>query len=330
MNEDSLLRRIESFRGKKVLIVGDIMLDEYIWGKVNRISPEAPVPVVKVGRESRAAGGAGNVARNVALLGMEAHVAGIIGRDYHGRILKKLFGKIGVMCEGVCDSKGISTVVKTRIVAHSQHMVRIDRENQMIIPDEGKKELRDRVVGLVSLSDFIIVSDYNKGTVCREVYQPLIEEAAKRGKMVIVDPKKRDVKFYRGCTVITPNKKETEEFSGIEVSSEEEILRAGRKILSRTGAKGVLITRGEEGMTLVIKGAKKAISVPAIAKEVYDVTGAGDTVISTFSASLAGGGSYEEAAILSNIAAAAVVEEVGTSPITRKKLESAVRRYRSS
>ncbi len=330
MRENSLVRRIEAFQGKKALIVGDIMLDEYIWGKVNRISPEAPVPVVKVGSESRAVGGAGNVAQNVKLLGMEAHVAGIIGGDHHGRVLKKLLGKIGIKCEGVCEWKGLHTVVKTRIVAHSQHMVRIDRENQVMIPDEGKRELRDRVVALVSRADFIIVSDYNKGTVCGEVYEALVAEAAKQGKMVIVDPKKRDVKFYKGCTVITPNKKEAEEFSGLDVSTEEDLLRAGRKILSRTGAKGVLITRGEEGMTLVKKGAKKAVSVPAIAKEVYDVTGAGDTVISTFSASLAAGGSYEEAALLSNIAAAAVVEEVGTSPITRKKLESAVKRYRFS
>ncbi len=327
MDEEKMIRRIESFREKKALVVGDVMLDEYIWGKVNRISPEAPVPVVRVGEESRTVGGAGNVALNLSLLGMEVHLAGVIGNDYHGRNLLRIMKKKGINCDGICEWSGLKTIVKTRIVAHGQHMVRIDRENSSVIPTDALREMRDKILHLVNKVDFIIVSDYNKGTIAEETYRPLVDTARKQGKMVLVDPKKRDVGFYKGCHAIKPNRKEVGEFSGVEVLSEGDLFDAGRRVLNKTKADAVLITRGEEGMSLLRRRKKIIFNVPAFAKEVYDVTGAGDTVISTFSASLATGGNYEESAILSNIAAAVVVEEVGTSPITKEKLIVAVNRY---
>lgn len=327
MDRDKLLEHIRQFQGKRALILGDIMLDEYVWGVVERISPEAPVPVVKVERETRTVGGAGNVALNIRMLGMDAVLAGAVGEDYYGRAIMNILKKNGIDGDGVCIVKDLKTIVKTRIIAHSQQMVRMDRENAFVMPDHVRKKLGAKLAKIVPEVDFVIVSDYNKGTVCEDVFSVLIQASQLNKKIVVVDPKKRDISFYRGCTVIKPNRKEAELFSGIEILSEEDLVKAGKKILGKTAASAVLISRGEEGMTLIRKRAKGPLNIPAIAKEVYDVTGAGDTVISTFSAALAVGGGYEESALISNIAAAVVVGEIGTSPITKDKLIRAIKRY---
>jgi rfaE bifunctional protein kinase chain/domain len=327
MDKNKLYEYIGQFQGKRALILGDIMLDEYVWGVVDRISPEAPVPVVKIEGETRTVGGAGNVALNVKMLGMEAVLAGTVGEDYHGRVIKKILKKNGIDHAGICFVKDLKTVVKTRIIAHSQQMVRMDRENSFNVAEGVKKELIRKLERIIPEVDFVIVSDYNKGAVSLEVFRALIERAKEKGKDVVVDPKKRNIAFYKGCTAIKPNRKEAELYSGIEVLSEEDLVRAGKKIMSKTAASAVLISRGAEGMTLIRRRGKEPLNIPAIAKQVYDVTGAGDTVISAFSAVLSGGAGYEESALISNIAAAVVVGEVGTSPITREKLMKAIKRF---
>ncbi|NIO17351.1 MAG: D-glycero-beta-D-manno-heptose-7-phosphate kinase [Deltaproteobacteria bacterium] len=327
MDKGKLYEYVERFQGKKALILGDIMLDEYVWGLVDRISPEAPVPVVKIERETRTAGGAGNVALNVKMLGMEAVLAGTVGEDYHGGVIKKILKKNGIDQTAICSVKNLRTVVKTRVVAHSQQMVRMDRENSFDLPGGVKKELIRKLEKCIPEVDFVIVSDYNKGAVSEEVFGALIERSREKGKNVVVDPKKRNVAFYRGCTVIKPNRKEAEFFAGIDVLNEADLIRAGKRIMSKTAASAVLISRGAEGMTLIQKRGKKPLYIPAIAREVYDVTGAGDTVVSVFSAILSAGGGYEDSALVANIAAAVVVGEVGTSPITREKLIKAIKRY---
>lgn len=329
MDAHKLHEFIDKMQGKRALVLGDIMLDEYIWGAVDRISPEAPVPVVNVRKETRTVGGAGNVALNVKMLGMKAVLSGIVGEDYHGGVITRILKEKGIDSSGICRMKDSKTVVKTRIIAHSQQMVRIDRENSFHITDAVRNDLVRKIREIVPAVDFVIVSDYNKGTVDEGVYRALVMISKESGKSIIVDPKKKNVGFYRGCSVIKPNQKEAELFSGIDIQSEDDIVKAGRKIMGKTAASAVLISRGEQGMTLIRRRKKDPFNIPAIAKEVYDVTGAGDTVISTFSAVLSAGGGYEVSALLSNIAAAVVVGEVGTSPITRDKLIRAVKRYQT-
>ncbi|RMG57327.1 MAG: D-glycero-beta-D-manno-heptose-7-phosphate kinase [Deltaproteobacteria bacterium] len=318
---------VDGFQGKKCVVVGDVMLDEYIWGEVDRISPEAPVPVVRVRRETRAVGGAGNVALNTHYLGLETLLVGVVGADYFGKVVTSLMKKNGLAPDGIVSGDGHRTIVKTRIIAHSQQVVRIDREDKDTIPSSAYSLLVDKVREHSRDAGFIIVSDYNKGTLTKEVYSAVVEIARERGIPLFVDPKRRDVAFYKGCTLIKPNKKEAELFSGIEIENDEDLLKAGRLIMRRTRARAVLVTRGPEGMTLLEKGKKEAVSIPALTKEVYDVTGAGDTVISTVAASFAAGADLREASLLSNIAASVVVSEVGTSPITVEKLVRAIRRF---
>ncbi len=326
MKSDQYIEVIERFQGKKGLVVGDVMLDEYIWGSVERISPEAPVPVVHVRRESRTIGGAGNVALNVKGLGLQAILVGIVGNDYFGKVVTKVLRENKMPLEGLVYGDGHRTTVKTRIIAHSQQVVRIDREEKDSITGKVYRELMKKINSFSKDVDFIIVSDYNKGAVTEDVYASVIESARKNGIPVLVDPKKKDVSFYRGCYLIKPNMKEAELFSGMEIDGESDLIGAGRKILRRSRSKAVLITRGPEGMTLITRGFDEPLNIPAFTKEVYDVTGAGDTVISTVAAGLAGGADLESACVLSNIAAGVVVGEVGTSPITSEKLRRAVRR----
>lgn len=327
MEGDKLLACIDQFQGKSGLVIGDIMLDEYVWGAVDRISPEAPVPVVKVVKETRTVGGAGNVALNVKMLGMSAILAGAVGEDYHGRLILKILKKHGIDYGGICVSEKLKTVVKTRIIAHSQQIVRMDRENSTEVPLHVRDVLGEKLREIIPQVDFVIVSDYDKGTVSAPLFETLIEASRENNKAVVVDPKKRNIGFYRGCTVIKPNRKEAELFSGIDILSDDDLVRAGKKIMSKTAASAVLISRGPEGMTLIKRRGKSPLNIPAIAKEVYDVTGAGDTVVSAFSAAFSAGGGFEGSATLANIAAAVVVGEIGTSPITKEKLINAVKRY---
>ncbi len=319
-------RRVATFPACRILVVGDIMLDEYVFGTVGRISPEAPVPVVAVTRDARVPGGAANVALNLAGLKASVEMAGLVGNDPAGRYVTRVLRGRGIGVSAIVQDPDRPTTVKTRVIAHSQQVVRVDREKKAPPSRRTHEALIRRILSLLGDVRGVVFSDYRKGTLSAELVREVTGAARGKGLFVAVDPKQTDFAWYRGCTLITPNKKEAEAaLGGRELRSDLEVWEGGKELLRRAGADAVLITRGEEGMTLVERGRKECFHIPALARQVFDVTGAGDTVIGTVAACLAAGSSMREAAMLANIAASVVVGEVGTSPITAEKLLSAVR-----
>jgi rfaE bifunctional protein kinase chain/domain len=310
-------RIIGEFRDKSILVIGDLILDHYIWGRVSRISPEAPVPVVEVTRESFMLGGAANVAHNIVSLGGKASVVGIIGKDMAGEAVVNMLGQHGVNCNGVFVSNR-PTTVKTRVIAHNQQVVRFDREDSQYV---GGKVLTGVVKYLRSICtshDAVIISDYKKGMITAELIRSILlaSKTAKRGKgngglFVAVDPKVGHFPFYRGVSLITPNLIEASSGSNIEIKDTRTLLKAGKALMKNLRCRAVLITRGEQGMSLFEKDGVSHI--PTVAKHVYDVTGAGDTVISAFTLAHVSGASMEQAAVIANHAAGVVVAEVGTA-----------------
>lgn len=323
---EGALRHIGAFPSCRLLVVGDVMLDEYIWGSVGRISPEAPVPVVAVRRHTRTPGGAANVALNVAGLGAKVHLAGLVGTDAAGRDVVSLLRRSRIGASAVVADRGRSTTVKTRVIAHNQHVVRVDREENGPPGAKARDALRERVLALVEEVDGIVLSDYRKGVLSPGLAAAVIAAARRRGIFVAVDPKRSDFSFYRGCTLITPNRAEAETaLGGRELSSEIAIWEGGKVLLRKSGAQAILITRGEEGMSLVERGRRALFHIPARTRQAFDVTGAGDTVIGTIAVGLGAGASLRDAAFLANAAAGVVVGEVGTVPITAAKLVTALR-----
>ncbi len=330
MNDGSFTARafgyLERFPSLKILVVGDIMLDEYIWGSVGRISPEAPVPVVAVTKDTRAPGGAANVAFNIAGLKANVQIAGLIGADAAGRDVVRLLVRARIGTAGLVADTRRPTTVKTRVIAHSQQVVRVDREMKEPPDRRTQDAFRRRVLSVVRDVDGVVLSDYRKGALFQELVEDVVSSANRRGIFVVADPKRSDFTFYRGCTLITPNKAETEAaLGGRELSGERDIWEGGRALLRRSRAKAILITRGEAGMSLVERGKPTFFHIPAVARQVFDVTGAGDTVIGTVAAGMGAGAPLRDAALLANIAAGVVVGEVGTSPITYEKLSRALR-----
>lgn len=316
---------IGRFPSTRILVVGDLMLDEYVWGTVRRISPEAPVPVVAVTRETKSPGGAANVALNIAGLGAQVDVAGIVGEDAPGREIARILKKERVGMVGLVRDGRRPTTVKTRVIAHSQQVVRVDREEPASPGDRPRKALRAAVLGRMNGCAGVVLSDYRKGALCRELVEEIVSRAHDRGIFVTVDPKQTDFTYYRGCTLITPNRSEAEAaLGGKELKGDLEIGEGGKTLLRRCGAQAVLITRGEEGMTLVERRSRAVFHIPAIARQVYDVTGAGDTVIGTLAAAIGAGATMREAALMANVAAGVVVGEVGTARITAEKLQRAL------
>lgn len=317
---------IDRFPSCRILVVGDIMLDEYVWGSVRRISPEAPVPVVAVSRETKSVGGAANVALNLAGLRARVEVVGLVGNDPPGREVDRLLRKNRIGQSGLVHDGKRSTTVKTRVIAHNQQVVRVDREGNGSPSDGARNALHAAVRKAVRGCDGIVLSDYRKGTLSRELVEEVVEAARRRKIFVAVDPKQADFSYYRGCTVITPNRSEAEAaLGGKELPGDLELGEGGKALLRRCGAKAVLITRGEQGMTLVERGTRTVFHIPANARQVYDVTGAGDTVIGTLAAGVGAGASIRDAALLANVAAGVVVGEVGTVQITAEKLVRALR-----
>jgi D-beta-D-heptose 7-phosphate kinase/D-beta-D-heptose 1-phosphate adenosyltransferase len=316
---------IGRFPAVRILVVGDIILDEYVWGSVGRISPEAPVPVVAVTRDTQALGGAGNVAVNVSGLGAAVSLAGIVGADASGRELLRLLRRRRIGASAVVTDRNRPTTTKTRVIAHHQQVVRVDRERKD--PPDGRirDALRKTVRSAIPEVDGVVLSDYRKGALSRELVEDVVSLAGRNGAFVVVDPKRSDFSFYRGCTVITPNKSEAEAaLGGRELSGDLEILSGGKALLRKCGARAILITRGEEGMSLVERGGKAFFHIPAQARQVFDVTGAGDTVIGTLAVGMGAGAPLRDAALLANLAAGVVVGEVGTVPITIEKLAYAL------
>jgi D-beta-D-heptose 7-phosphate kinase/D-beta-D-heptose 1-phosphate adenosyltransferase len=319
ITKERLLQLINRFPLAHLLVVGDIMVDRYLWGKVSRISPEAPVPVVDVASESLRLGGAANVVHNIVALGGKASLYGVIGRDEMGRKVLQDLREKGVSTEGVVVVEGRPTTLKTRVIAHSQQVVRIDQEARVETDDGTTALLLDQIRKHLTALGGIVVSDYCKGVVGASLLRSLFAMSREHEIPVSVDPKVRHFSLYKGATFITPNLEEAAQGSGIHIDGEESLLRAGDAILKQLGCKAVLITRGEQGMSLFRQDGG-VTHIPTVAKEVYDVTGAGDTVIGVFTLALAAGATFEEAASLSNFAAGVVVGEVGTVPVTREQL----------
>jgi D-beta-D-heptose 7-phosphate kinase/D-beta-D-heptose 1-phosphate adenosyltransferase len=311
-------------RDRRVLVLGDVMLDEFVWGRVSRISPEAPVPVVEVTAKSDHVGGAGNVAVNVRSLGGEAVLASVVGRDAAGARVREALASAGVAARLVDAGATRRTTLKTRIVAHGQQVVRADLEDTSDLPRELERALALAVRRELSGVSALVVSDYQKGVVTAGLLRRVLPLARRRGVPVLVDPKPRHFRFYRGAQVVTPNQLEAEQVTGLRLTGPAELAAAGRRILSLLGCRAVLVTRGEHGMSLFERG-RAPLHVPAAAREVFDVTGAGDSVIAALALALAAGATLPEAAALANGAAGVVVGKLGTAQATPSELLQAVR-----
>jgi D-beta-D-heptose 7-phosphate kinase/D-beta-D-heptose 1-phosphate adenosyltransferase len=311
---EALLNRI---RGCPVAVLGDLMLDEYLFGEVNRISPEAPVPVVRVQREKAVLGGGANVAANLKALGAEPLLIGTLQRDAAGERLTALLQRLGIGIQQLVFDSGRPTIIKTRVIGHQQQMLRIDREDAG--PPEAKvlDELRNRLAAVLPAAKALIVSDYAKGIVSAAVMEVVREQCAFHGLPWVVDPKPAHKAFYRGATLMTPNTKETGELAGGPAKTDAEVAEAGRKLMAELGLQGLLVTRSEKGMALFDADTQHAAPwmIPTEAREVFDVSGAGDTVIAAFSAAIGSGADWRDAAMLANAAAGVVVGKMGTATV---------------
>ncbi len=318
-----LLPYLDEFPKAKLLVLGDIMQDVFIWGKVRRISPEAPVPVVHVERETVMLGGAANVVHNLVSLGARVALAGVIGPDQSGRRLVSELKRLGVDCSAVVKEAHRPTSVKTRVIAHSQQVVRFDKEVKDPISRASEKKVIARLDRLIRNSHVVVISDYAKGFIGSNLARQVISMARKSGRPVLVDPKLANLPSFRRAAVITPNHFEAAEATGLEAETDAEVERAGRRLLKQLDCQAVLITRGESGMTFVER--KNPVRhIPAEAREVFDVTGAGDTVISALAIGVASGMSCYHAACLANIAAGIGVGKLGTSVVSRAELKAAL------
>jgi D-beta-D-heptose 7-phosphate kinase/D-beta-D-heptose 1-phosphate adenosyltransferase len=316
--ESRLADLLFSLGGVRIAVIGDLILDEFIWGKVDRISPEAPVPVVEVTRESVRLGGAANVALNLLALGAEPRLVGVIGGDAAGDRFLEVLRNSGIDSSGVIVDSKRHTTIKTRIIAHHQQVCRADRENKAQLTETTRNQVADASIELLNKSDAVVISDYAKGVLDEETTPALIRECGRLQKFTAVDPKLNSLALYRGASVVTPNKREAERASSIAIVDQESLVRAGRRIIQLSGAENLLITKGEEGMTL-FEGSEST-EISTVAKEVYDVTGAGDTVIAALTLAVAGGATLYEAAILANHAAGVVVGKLGTASVGRQEL----------
>jgi len=316
---------IENFSRASVLVVGDIMIDHFIWGKVARISPEAPVPVVDVQTEDLLLGGCANVINNIHAIGGKARGAAVVGADEMGDRLFKEFQKRRIDTGGIVVEKNRPTTLKTRIVAHGQQVVRFDRESRAPVQTGSIDKIISYVEKVRDDVGAIVISDYNKGVVTKSLLDGIRKVVAGRKHIVCVDPKSDDFSIYEGFDIITPNHHEAGRAVGMEIRNEDDLRNAGAKLLERYNFKAVLITRGEEGISLFEKSSR-VIHTPflAEAKEVFDVTGAGDTVIGVFALSMAAGADFKEAAVLANHAAGIVVGKVGTAVVSREELKKSL------
>jgi len=315
---------ISKFKECKILVVGDLMIDRYLWGTVDRISPEAPVQIVLVKDESVTLGGAGNVVNNLICLGARVWVAGVTGNDDNGELLFQKFNELGVDSQGLVREEKRQTTVKTRVIAANQHVVRIDRESREKIKPLTENCIKNFLKEKIPDVDLVIVSDYGKGLVTESLMAEIVQIVKKYDKRVIVDPKGLDFSKYSGASLITPNKKEASHVSGIEILDDLTLSSAGLHILEKTAMESLLITCGKDGMVL-FEREKKPYKISAMARQVFDVSGAGDTVIAVLGLAIALGISLKSSAAIANTAAGLVVGKVGTATISQKELADALR-----
>lgn len=305
--------------GRRVLVVGDVMLDRYWWGSATRISPEAPVPVVALERETAVLGGAANVAANVLGLGAIPILVGVIGNDAEGELFRNRLEASGMSSDGMSVDASRPTTVKTRILAHNHQVSRVDREARNPLDEAIGEQLLESVCGNLESCDAVVLSDYAKGALTDIVLAKTIETANAAGKPVLVDPKGREFSKYRGAYLLTPNHKEAMDATSISDGSMEALSRACRGLIAALDLKALLVTRGENGM-LLLRAGENDFSLGSSARDVYDVTGAGDTVIASLGCAIAGGIELTDAIRFANHAAGIVIEHLGTTAITRELL----------
>jgi D-glycero-beta-D-manno-heptose-7-phosphate kinase len=323
MNQNRAQQIIENFAERRIIVLGDLMLDEFIWGEVRRVSPEAPVPIVEVKRETWNLGGAANVIANLLALGVQTIPIGIVGVDDSAQLIRRRLAEVGAENSRLVSDPSRPTTRKTRIVAHSQQMIRADRESRVPIAPE----MEDRIISVFSDAlkdaDAVIISDYDKGLLTPRLLSATIAATHEQDKIVCLDPKIRNFLHYRGVDCITPNQLEAERVTNIEITDEESLRSAAHRIRQMLDCKSVLITLGERGMGLLnVKGSM--LQIPTVARQVYDVTGAGDTVIAVLTLALASGADLEEAAVIANHAAGVVVSKIGTATISPTELSIAL------
>ena len=311
------------FSNINVLIVGDVMLDRYLWGTVERISPEAPVPIVNLEKTTFKPGGAANVAANVAGLGAKAFLFGIVGDDTEKNLLSGVLTEKNVSHAYLYSLKNRPTTVKTRIIGHNQQIVRIDFESKAEVEEVDEKKILKKISSLLNKANILIISDYGKGFLTEALTARLIKLAVENKIKILVDPKGKNFKKYKNATLLTPNRNEVLGAYPFESFDGENKEASGKKILKEINLESLLITEGENGMTLFQKG-KKPVHFSSLAREVYDVTGAGDTVIACLAVLLADGETFETAAEIANIAAGLSVEQIGTTVITSEMLKQSV------
>jgi rfaE bifunctional protein kinase chain/domain len=316
----SRLKKIStSARKQKILVFGDLMVDEYLWGKVSRISPEAPVPIVNISSAQMRFGGAANVAFNLLGLEQQPLLVGLIGEDRMGEEFLKMLSGHSLPSDGILQWSGRPTTVKTRIIGNNQHIARVDQEDIAPISSEIQEKLYKLILDQIEDISAIIIEDYNKGVVAPQLVNHIIELAERHGKIVTVDPKFENFFSFKNATLFKPNTKEVEEALAIRIKNDNDLLDAGKQLLSRLNSEAILVTRGAHGMALFEKNGDYAF-IETKARTVADVSGAGDTVIATLTYALTGGASVKEAVTLSNFAAGLVCEEVGVVPVRLKAL----------
>lgn len=316
---------LSKFPQINILVIGDVMLDRFIWGIVDRISPEAPVPIVQVEKESMVLGGAANVANNIVSLGSKVLLAGVIGTDSQGENLEAKLKQQGICIKGIIKDSSRPTTLKSRIIAHQQQVVRIDKEKKSKISTKIENRLIEYIKAALKEVSAIIISDYNKGVITPALMSNVLSFAKQKSLVVAVDPKEENFGFYREASIITPNLKEAEIISGIKIVNESSLIEAGKRLMADSNCQALLITKGAKGMSLFTQDeAINATHIPTYAREVYDVTGAGDTVISALTLALCSGASFLEAACLANYAAGLAIAKLGTATISSPELLRAI------
>lgn len=327
---------LQKMRGRRLAVVGDWMLDRYVWGTANRISPEAAVPIVDFRKQKDRLGGAGNVAANLVALGARVEAFGVIGKDEAGAALRREMRAMRLAEKGIVELEGRPTTLKTRIMARQQQVVRVDREVRTHLPDATEEQLAKRVLAAMARLSALVISDYDKGVVSDPFVDRVLEAATRRKVPSFIKPKRSRLSVYRGATAVICNRVEAEFLVTHPLETDESVRDAGRKLLEHFACGAVIITRGEQGLSLFERDDPKGFHVPAINREtqivigktpgtssgrqVFDVTGAGDTVLATMALASAAGASLREAAVLGNAAAGVVVAKLGTATLTREEL----------
>lgn len=312
------------FNDRRILVVGDCMLDHWLWGTVNRISPEAPVPVVEIERSTYTAGGAANVVHNLCKLGAASGIVGVIGHDDAGSRLRDILLDEGAQVGALIALEKRPTTTKTRIIAHSQQVVRADTECRDALNGRATTRMLAALGDSLGTWEALLFSDYNKGVLTQGLIQPLLEAARSRGIPVVAQPKPEHLEMFHNVTVLAINEREAKAATGISCDSDNGIEKAGAELLRQLAPEALLITRGDRGMSLVW-GKRRAHHVPALARQVYDVSGAGDTVASVLTLCLVAGATFIEATHIANVAAAIVVQKVGTATVEVREIVSGLR-----